>query len=177
MDYDTFIEKAKVKEIIAEGILDPVYAMLPMSCYAPIFTIYLNNKGVNVIPYLKRIVPAHCFTTYWDDPCELPKVVTLNNSITEIGDGAFKWNNSFEKIFLPANLEYVGEKAFDSCDSNLVFIYPKGIEDLRNVHFRSNWSGGRPYAIECADGICTVSENGTVHPVTRIANSIFQSTP
>ena len=177
MNFESFIQEERVKEVITEGMLDPVYAMIPVAAFAPVFTSYLKTKGVNVIEYLMHTIPAYCFTTYWEDACELPDTISLNSSVRVIGEGAFKCNNSFKKIFLSADLAYVGEEAFASCDSNLIFIYPKSADHLKNVDFKSNWAGGKSYIIKCSDKWCKVAENGIVSSFASMIGNTFQSTP
>lgn len=55
-----------------------------------------------------------------------PETVTLPNTITEIGKGAF-YQNDLSKIYLPASLISIDENAFYEC-TNLTDIYYSGTE-------------------------------------------------
>ncbi len=56
-----------------------------------------------------------------------PETVTLPDTITEIGTGAF-YQNDLSKIYVPASLLSIGENAFYDC-ANLTDIYYSGTEE------------------------------------------------
>ena len=56
-----------------------------------------------------------------------PETVTLPDTITTIGKGAF-YQNDLQKIYLPASLASIGENAFYQC-TNLTDIYYAGTEE------------------------------------------------
>ena len=60
-----------------------------------------------------------------------PETVTLPDTITEIGKGAF-YQNDLSKIYLPASLISIGENAFYEC-ANLTDIYYSGTVEQWNA--------------------------------------------
>ena len=85
-----------------------------------------------------------------------PETITLPDTITEIGKGAF-YQNDLRKIYLPASLTAIGENAFFDC-ANLSDIYYSGTEE--------QWR-----AIAIADGNASL-ENAVMHfQTTKIPQS------
>ncbi len=76
-----------------------------------------------------------------------PETVTLPDTITEIGKGAF-YRNDLSKIYLPASLTTIGENAFYDC-AKLTDIYYSGTE--------TQWQ-----SISIADGNDSL-ENAVIH--------------
>lgn len=86
-----------------------------------------------------------------------PETVTLPDTITEIGKGAF-YQNDLSKIYLPASLISIDENAFYDC-ANLTDIYYAGTEE--------QWQ-----AITIADGNTSL-ENAAIHyQATGIQESV-----
>ena len=94
----------------------------------------LHDLNADYLAYLK-----------WD--FAKPETVTLPNTITEIGEGAF-YQNDLSKIYLPASLISIGENAFYECAS-LTDIYYSGTEEQWN-------------AVSIADGNESL-ENAVIH--------------
>lgn len=76
-----------------------------------------------------------------------PETVTLPDTITEIGTGAF-YQNDLSKIYMPVSLLSIGENAFYDC-ANLTDIYYSGTEE--------QWS-----SVSIANGNETL-ENAVIH--------------
>lgn len=71
-----------------------------------------------------------------DDYSTLNSVV-IPNSVTEIGEGAFKDFGGLEKIDLPNSLEKIGKEAFKGCSLLTEISIPEGIISIEDSTFAS----------------------------------------
>lgn len=71
-----------------------------------------------------------------DDYSTLNSVV-IPNSVTEIGEGAFKDFGGLEKIDLPNSLEKIGKEAFKGCSLLTEISIPEGITSIEDSTFAS----------------------------------------
>ncbi len=70
------------------------------------------------------------------DYFELNSVV-IPNSVTEIGEGAFKDFGGLGKIDLPNSLEKIGKEAFSGCSSLTKISIPEGVTSIEDSTFAS----------------------------------------
>ena len=65
------------------------------------------------------------------------KSITLPESITVIGDEAFKECKQLSAVKLPSKLEKIGESAFDGCSSITEIVIPGGVKEISPLAFAS----------------------------------------
>lgn len=79
------------------------------------------------------------YTYFGDDPynCNYPnlKNITLPESLTVIGEGAFRRATSLESITLPSKLETIGHLAFDCCSALQSINIPDTVTTIGNYAF------------------------------------------
>ena len=93
MDFNKFLEKDSVRDLIAQNNLERVYELLP-AVYRPEFSNYLRSMGVNALEYLVSYIPRYAFDTL----ATLPSTIHINDSVTHIMQGAFSTNMWIESV-------------------------------------------------------------------------------
>ncbi len=96
---------------------------------------YPNGKSDTVysIPNYVTKIGDYAFS---GDYAELNSVV-IPNSVTEIGEGAFKDFGGLEKIDLPKSLKKIGKEAFKNCSLLTEISIPEGITHIESSTFAS----------------------------------------
>lgn len=87
------------------------------------------------------------------------KYLTIQEGITEIGDGAFSNCKNLKTICLPDGLESIGSRAFFYCNSLENIILPDGLKIINSIAF-SNCS--------------SLTNINIPNSVTMIGNSVFR---
>ena len=72
---------------------------------------YLNNLETLKLSSSLKTIPVGAFVG-----SKSLKKVTIPDSVTEIGDGAF-WGSGLETIYIPDSVTEIGEKAFEDCSA------------------------------------------------------------
>ncbi|MBR6198103.1 MAG: leucine-rich repeat domain-containing protein, partial [Bacteroidaceae bacterium] len=70
------------------------------------------------------------------DECESLKVITIPDSVTSIGDKAFFNCESLEEIIIPDSVTSIGEWAFCGCESLREITIPNSVTSIENGAFR-----------------------------------------
>ena len=66
------------------------------------------------VTYNNKTIKVTSIGEYAFAACGL-KTITIPNSVTSIGDGAFKWCSSLKSVTIPNSVTSIGEDAFDGC--------------------------------------------------------------
>ena len=87
--------------------------------------------------------------------------VTIPDSVTSIGPGAFSGCDGLTGITIGNGVTSIGSFAFDGCGMLTSITYHGTVESWQNVEKGSNWDDGSgDYTVTCTDG--TVAKDGTV---------------
>ena len=165
MHFKLFLQRPDVKEHIANMELEKVYNILTF-WERRLFTHFLQNKAINVPDYFNESIPAYAFSNpaIVASPIKLPERIAINDSVIEIGAGAFNNNKDLKYVQLPAALSKVDTSAFEGCENIVRFEYPGTIAELNNK-FQQFWQDMGDMLFYCADGYCSVDENGEIKDI------------
>ncbi|MBR0518478.1 leucine-rich repeat domain-containing protein [bacterium] len=67
--------------------------------------------------------------------CDQLQVVTIPDTVTEIGDSAFENCSSLEKINIPDSVTKIGNRAFANCKSLVSIVIPNSVVDIGTTLF------------------------------------------
>ncbi|MBR6550074.1 MAG: leucine-rich repeat domain-containing protein [Paludibacteraceae bacterium] len=87
------------------------------------------------IPKTINTLPMNVFSA-----CDFKKIFIPDN-IEYIGDRAFEYCRYLESITIPRNIKYVGAGAFTSCDNLTDIKYDGTCEEWKNVSKGESWNG------------------------------------
>ena len=96
----------------------------------------------------------------WEDVKSEIKQVVVEEGVTSIGGGAFRYHSNLEGITLPESLETIGKSAFESCSSLEGITLPESLKTIGEGAFNS-----------CRNLISASLPSG----LTEISNSLFSS--
>lgn len=73
---------------------------------------------------------------------DLPKItsITLPDTITKIGEGAFEGNDELTSLTIPAGVTYIGKYAFKGCSSLTSLVIPEGVNQIGEGAFMNCYS-------------------------------------
>ncbi|GHV09041.1 hypothetical protein FACS1894217_12490 [Clostridia bacterium] len=95
-----------------------------------------NLSGELRIPYgVSEIV--RILDNYWDDAIKNVTSVDIPNSVTIIGECAFRHFTSLETVILPDSVTAIGEYAFEECKSLRTINIPNGVTKIDVGAFES----------------------------------------
>ena len=68
--------------------------------------------------------------------CKVLESVTIANSVTSIGNNAFENCDSLKSIKIPNSVTSIGDEAFDGCDSLTDIVIPDSVTNIGNAVFQ-----------------------------------------
>ena len=137
--YYHYINEGKELEVTyrgadyAEGYTDLVSRYIGIS--APIINIPESVTYMNRTRKVTRIGP-HAFQYEIGYPNTFTKIVNIPNSITSIGNGAFKGCRSLSSISIPDSVSYIGSEAFYNCGLTSITI-PNSVTSIGDDIFKN----------------------------------------
>ena len=96
----------------------------------------LGRNSLYRAPYKYEMVDGEIEVT------ELPKIksITLPDTITKIGDGAFEANDEITELIIPESVTYIGKEAFRGCSSLTTLTIPEGVKTIGAGAFMNCYS-------------------------------------
>ncbi|MDE6505496.1 MAG: leucine-rich repeat domain-containing protein [Clostridia bacterium] len=81
--------------------------------------------------------------------------------INNIAEGAFKHCIYLNYVYIPANIEIIGNQAFYGCEELEKITYEGTMEEWNNIIKGDGWNyGAEKYVVECSDG--TLDKDGNI---------------
>ena len=98
---------------------------------------YGDNKGANIS--ISNITFGEHVTTIPNYLCQYTKIkeITIPNTITSIGEYAFRNCSSLSSITIPNSVNSIGSNAFSSCSSLTSVTIPNSITEIKKSTFSS----------------------------------------
>ena len=98
--------------------------------YKILFHTYENGKGIIKFDRELKEIEDCCF---WNN-LKL-RTVIIPNSVTIIGESAFKLCHNLSSIILPTNLELIGASAFHGCENLCQISFPDSVKKIGSYSF------------------------------------------
>ena len=128
MTVKEFLDRDRIRELIAAGDLEAVYReyfphlRLPMHNY---LSDYLLNKGINPLDYFKNSIPRAAF-----HGCNDLTYANILDSVTEIKVGAFPFCHNLTDVKIGNSVIEIGSEAFYGCDNLTSINIPDTVTNI-----------------------------------------------